>query len=341
MDKSPYKDIAWEKVRGRTMGRGQVEKLFPETIYLNRLASGKSDGLAWTSKHLWQSRDNSIARQLLSQVADGTILNPNDPIEPIAMEERNLNFYGQEEYKWESSAMRKCFTAEQPQSKSVPENAKAQMVNYQIQSGYFKTKREELNNFIKEIIVDWILLDFKNSTRKEHQILVRNILSGDGGSDKLFQLVVSQRMEERKFESLMNGKLIMPDEEAVLKSTIAESVRNEKIEIPKGIYEDIMARIDIVIGNESVDLDERMQRLTLLSNMANNNPAMFSPTELKAIKKKLMESSGFNPHELGGDEPIPTIQEQMAQQRMMKPGGSIAKPQMAQMPMMNTQTATV
>lgn len=341
MDKSPYKDIAWEKVRGRTMGRGQVEKLFQEQIYLNRLSDGKADGLAGTSKHLFQSRDTTLGRTLLQEADNWTVFGVNDLIEPIAMEERNLSFYGQEEYKWESNAMRKTFTGEQPQSKSVPSNAKAQMVNYQIQSGYFKTKREELNNFIKEIIVDWILPEFKSSTRKEHEVVIRNILSGDSGSDKLFNLVVSRRLEEKKFESLMNGKLIMPDEEQVMKSLIAESVRKEKIGIPRGIYEDVMARIDIIIGNESLDLQERQQMLILLSNMANNNPGSFTPTELKAIKRKLMESSGFNPHELGGDDPIPSIQDQMAQQRMAQPGGSIAKPQQAQMPMMNNQPTAV
>lgn len=341
MPKSIYKNLSWEKIRGRTTGRGQVEKLFPEIIYMNRLASEKAEGLAWTSKHLFQTRDNSIARNLLSQVENGDVLITNDPVEPIANEERNLSFYNQDEYKWESNALRKTFSGESPQSKSVPANARAQMVNYQISSGYYKTKREQMNNFIKEIIVDWILPEFKNKTRKEHEILIRNILSGDAGSDKLFQLVVTQRLEEKKLESLMNGKLIMPDEEQVLKSTIAETVKNEKIEVPKGIYEDIMTRIDIVIGNESMDLNERAQNLTLLSNMANNNPGSFTPTELKAIKRKLMEAAGFNPHELGGDDPIPSIQDQMAMQRMAQPGGSIAKPQQAQMPMMNNQPQTV
>ena len=337
MDKSPYKDIPWEKVRGRTLGRGQVEKLFPEQIYLNRIASDKQDGLAYTSKHLWQTRDNTIARNLLADTENGDVLVVNDEVKPIATEERNLAFYNQDEFKWESNAMRKTFTAEQPQSKSVPGNAKAQMVNFQIQSGYFKTKREELNNFIKEIIVDWIIPDFKGGNRKEHQVIIRNILAGDAGSSKLFQLVVSQRLEERKLDSLLKGKLIMPDEEQVLKSTIADTVKDEKIKIPKGIYEDVMERIEIVIGNETLDLNERAQSLMLLSNMANNNPGSFTPTEMKAIKQKLMESAGFNPHELGGDEPIPSIQEQMQQQRNAQPGGSIASPQAAQVPQINQQ----
>lgn len=340
MPKRPYKDLSWEKVRGRSIGRGQVEKLFPEIIYMNRLATEKSEGLAWTSRHLFQSRDNTLGRQLLMSADNGTLFHPNDPIEPIAMEERNLSFYNQDEYKWESNALRKTFSGEQPQSKSVPANARAQAINYQIQSGYYKTKREKMNNFVKEIIVDWIIPDFKNNKRKEHDIVIRNLLSGDMGSDKLFQLVVSQRVEERKFESLMNGRLISPDEEKVLRSTIAETVKNEKIKIPKGIYDDVMNRIDIIIGNESLDLDERKNNLMLLSNMVNNNPGSFTPSEVKSIKRKLMEASGFNPHELGGDEPIPSIQEQITQQRLAQPGGSISRPQSAQLPQINNQTAT-
>ena len=339
MPKPIYKSHAFERINGRTMGRGQVEKLFHEQIYLNRIAGDKADGLAWTSKHIFQTRDNSVARNLISQVENGDVLVTNDPIEPVANEERNLSFYSADEYKWESLANRKTFTAEQPQSKSVPANAKAQMVNFQIQSGYFKTKREELANFVKEIIVDWILPDFKGENRKEHKIIIKNLLAGDAGSDKLFQMVVSKRLEERKLQNLMNGKLTMPDEEKVLKSTIAESVKKEKIDLEKGAYDDMVSKIDIVIGNESLDLEERNQRLLLLSNMANNNPMLFTPSELKAIKNKLMEGSGFNPHELGGDEPIPSIQEQFGQLNL-KQGGSIAKPQSPQVPQLSSaQTA--
>jgi len=59
-----YKDLAWEKIPGRFLGRGQIEKLFEDQIYLNRIANYKSSGLHWTSKHLFQTRDTSIARNL-------------------------------------------------------------------------------------------------------------------------------------------------------------------------------------------------------------------------------------------------------------------------------------
>ena len=76
-------------------------------------------------------------------------------------------------------------------------------------------------------------------------------------------------------------------------------------------------------------------------NMANNNPAIFSPTEIKAIKRKLLESSGINPHSLGGDEPIQSIQEVMGQQMQMKQGGSLPRQAPSQVPQTNPTVATV
>src|SRR3972149_10170992 len=37
-----YKGLAWERLDGRLMGRGVVEKLFNEQIYLNRIANYKA-----------------------------------------------------------------------------------------------------------------------------------------------------------------------------------------------------------------------------------------------------------------------------------------------------------
>lgn len=344
MPQSPYKDISWEKIRGRTMGRGVIEKLFHEQIYINRIKSEKAEGLMWTSKHLFQTKDNSIAKNLLNQVENGDVIISNDIINPIQTEERNLAFYNDEEIKWEQQAYRKTFVNEPPQGKSKQVNAKAQIAQYQMQSGYFKQKKEEIANFVKEIIWDWVLPEFKDDKKKEHKLILRSILGGDGGSDKLYNMVVNQRLEEKKFESLMNGKLIMPDEEKVLKSVLGESVKSEEITIPKSTYDDSKFKIDIIIGDETIDLGERDQRLILLANMANNQPGLLTPTELKAIKRKLMESAGINPHDVaGGEEPIQNIQDTMGQLKgqLKGQGGSLPKAQSSGMPQMQPAQATV
>ena len=344
LPQSPYKDMPWERVRGRTLGRGVIEKLFHEQIYINRLKSEKSDGLMWTSKHIFQTRDNSIAKNLLSQVENGDVLIVNDEVKPVETEERNLAFYNDEEVKWENQAYRKTFVNDQqqaPGSKGKPANAKAQMAGIQMQSGYFKQKKEEIANFVKEIIWDWVLPEFKADKKGEHKLILKNLMSGDAGSDKLFQFVVSQKLEEKKFEMLMNLKPpVMGDEEKVMKALIGEQVKSEEITIEKSTYDDLKFKIDIIIGNESVDLQDRENRLMTLLNMANNNPALFTPGEIKTIKRKAMEAGGLNYHDYGGDDPVQSLQDTMGQLQQKSQGGSLPRQTPSQMPQSAPAMAT-
>jgi hypothetical protein len=335
-EKSPYKFHEWERINGRTMGRGQVEKLFHEQIYMNRMASEKSEGLMWTSKHLFQCRDNSIARNLLAQAENGEVLITNAEVLPVQMEERNLQFYNYDEGKWEANAYRKTFTQEMQVTDSSIANAKAQIVSAQLQSGYFKQKKEELANFVKEILWDWIIPQFKNENRKEHEMVIRNLLGGDSGSDRLFNMIVSRRLEEKKLESLLRGKIIMPDEEKMILSVIAESAKNEKISIPKGTYDDLEFKIDILIGDETLDSSSRTQFLQIALQTLGSNPAIMENRRTKNLFYKFLEMGGINPHELG-DDPILSLTEQLGQ---LKTGGSIARPTTNQtpQPMMANQT---
>jgi hypothetical protein len=336
MPKSPYKDLAWEKVFGRTMGRGQVEKLFHEQIYMNRIATEKSEGLMWTSKHLFQCRDNSMARNLLSQAENGEVFITNSPIEPVQNEERNLQFYGYDENKWETNAFRKTFTQELQVANSSVANAKAQIVSAQLQSGYFKQKKEELASFTKELIWDWVIPQFKNAKRKEHKMIMRNLLSGDGGSEKLMNMIVSRRTEEKKLNSLLNGKMIMPDEEKVMRAMVAETIKNEAMVIPENTYNDLEFKINIEIGNESLDSNSMIQFVQIALNTINNNPAILENGRTRTLFYKLLEMGGINPHELG-DDPITSLSDQLNQLRQ---GGSISRPttQQTPQPMVTNQT---
>ena len=133
----------------------------------------------------------------------------------------------------------------------------------------------------------------------------------------------------------------MPDEEKVMKSMIGEAVKSEEITIPKGTYDDLEYKIDIIIGPETMDLSEREQRMTMLLNMANNNPALFTPAEIKAIKRKALESGGINPHELGGDEPVQNLAETMSQMKGQGQGGSLPKMMPQQIPQGAPAGATI
>ena len=86
-----------------------VERLFEEQIAINQNENLFRAGLRWTSKHIFQTRDETVASNLLTDVEDGDLLIVQSEITPIVVEERNLHAYRESDAKWETNVMRKSF----------------------------------------------------------------------------------------------------------------------------------------------------------------------------------------------------------------------------------------
>jgi len=180
MDSCPYKKLNWEDVPGRGLGRGQVEKLLEDQIYLNRTANYKVEGLHWSSKHMFQTRDDNAVNNLLTNAENGDILTINSEITPISTEERNLAFYNYDETRWEGMALRKSFTTEPVTGERAPSGTPlgSSLLQAQMTKGYYDQKRQNLGSFIEEIIWDWILPSFDKENSGEHEILIENLITG-------------------------------------------------------------------------------------------------------------------------------------------------------------------
>jgi len=330
-----YKGTHWEKVYDRLLGRGQVEKLFNEQIYLNRIGNYKAEGLHWSSKHLFQTRDSSMNTNLLGESENGEIFITNDPLTPVPVEERNLTFYNYEEGRWEKHANERTFTTDPVMGTRAPTGVpySAQMLQAQMTKGFYDQKREDLGMFVKEILWDWILPEFKKDKKKEHKVLMRNLLGSGSGSDKYFNMHLTAELNKEKMIKVMS-----PEVEQMKKALIAERLKGKKIEIPQGTYDNLKIKMDIVMDDENIDTAGKLQTLQMLLQMINSNPAIFQNKMTKDIIFKTLNLSGFNPNDFDFNDPVPTLQEASAGAQMQR-GGSIAAPTMQTQPQqVNTQT---
>lgn len=330
-----YKGLAWEKIYDRLLGRGQVEKLFNEQIYLNRIGNYKAEGLHWSSKHLFQTRDSAMNTNLLGESENGEIFITNDPLTPVPVEERNLTFYNYEEGRWEKHANDRTFTTDPVMGTRAPSGVpySAQMLQAQMTKGFYDQKREDLGMFVKEILWDWILPEFKKEKKKEHKVLMRNLLGSGTGSDKYFNMHMTAELNKEKMVKVMTPEVI-----EIRKAFIAEKLKGKKIEVPEGTYDNLKIKMDIVMDDENIDTAGKLQTLQMLLQMINSNPAIFQNKMTKDIIFKTLNLSGFNPSDFDFNDPVPSLQEASAGAQMMR-GGSISAPQMPTQPQqVNTQT---
>jgi len=338
LDELPYKELHWEKIPGRWLGRGQVEKLFHAQIYLNKIATYKAHGAHWTSKHIYQTRDETIEKNLLTEVEDGEILRTYlltevedgeilrtyDGIAPIPVEERNLPFYREEEDRWDFLIDKRTFAWDVTRGQRPPAGLTLgqSIIQTQMASGYFDLKREELGLFLKEVFYDWVIPEFKKQRNRLHKLSLQEFSEDE--IEKLRKLSIEGKLNE----SIVNfvsrtGRYPSLGERNILRSVVKEQVKKEKeIEIPAKYYDNLKYKIDIIITSEQIDVAARMATLQTVLVMLAQNPTILQDPTTRKVFYQLLDLAGISPTEFEARREEPGLEEAVMQAQR---GGSVAK----------------
>jgi hypothetical protein len=330
-----YKELKFEDVTGRWLGRGQVERLFEPQIIQNESIGYLLKGLKWSSMHPFQSRDQSVKGNLLSDVEDGEIITALSEITPIQMEERNLGAYRYIDTLLQSAVQTRTFTQDVIRGDRPP--AGTPLGTSQLQAsmagGFFDLKREDIGLFLKEVFEDWVIPDFKKQNRKEHFIHVMKLL-GDDASSKYLNAIIDNRVRKMQPKLVANGTHADSQMTEILRGTIADSVKNADMKIFEGLYDEFKYKVDVVITGEQIDLSSRITTAQVLLQLLFSNPMAMQDQTIKKVVYKVLEWSGINPDELVSDD-VPSIQKAMS--NIVPQGGSISVPKTNQPSMVTSQ----
>lgn len=340
MSKNIYKGLPFEEVPYRLMGRGQVEKLFEEQIYLNRIANYKAEGLHWSSKNIFQTRDSNLSSNLMSDVENGDILRTNDELRRVDMREENLSEYSYEEQRYEGNAYRRSFSSTPMTGEGSKQNVpfRSSYLSQQQAGGFYKRKREELGLFIKEVLNDWVIPEFKNNKRKEHKVLIESLMTDQDKAEKLLETIVDVKFAERMRKGGVKGLR----QQEVMRAIIRDKLMKDELIIPEGYYDRLKYNAKIDITGEGIDTQQKFQAYQLMAQIAGQNPTAFENPITNKIFVKMFEALGVSPIEM----PIvkKELQDVISQQRAQvggQVGGSLPAPARAPDTMVTQQMATV
>ena len=310
--KDIYKELHWDKVVGRWLSRGQVELCFEDQIHMNWLAYLKAHGLEYTSKHIWKTDDMGIDRNMLVDVDDGEVLKMAGDIVPVPMEERNLAAYASEESRWEFNLQRKTFATDIIRGVRPPAGTPlgSAVLATQMAGGFFSYKQEEFGMFIKEIIWDWIIPDFKKKHRGEHLV---DFVGADERQVKMFDELILEERTAGKIGEYLSTNKSFPTAEQISAMKLAEQSnlnnpqkRYEKV--PEGIYDKLKYKIDIVISGENNDIQQKAVAIqTAIQNTQD-------PAQKRELINRLMVILGEEPLFARGTQGIEEIADKVGSQ---------------------------
>lgn len=315
----PYRELVWEKVPGRRMGMGYVEYLFDNQIRMNELVNIKARGLHYTSLHLFQTRDDGVGRNILTDVENGDIIKTTDEIRPVQTEERNLAPFQQEEARWDTNADRKTFSFDIARGESLPSRTPLGVASLSagMVTSYFELKRENFGLFIKALLLDDILPSFENISHKQHML---TFMGSDAEIERfdsmMANLLINASLQKYILET---GFFPNPEEREQQKQNILQSLKQRKhryLNLPEGFYENVKYAVDVLITGEQVDSGSKIQTLQTALQLIGTNPAILQDKNTRSVFFKLLEMAGVNPVEMNLTNDAPAAP--------MPQGGSVA-----------------
>lgn len=262
----PYLEVHWKKQDGRWLGIGEIENQFENQISRNMLANLRRRALLWSSKKIFQSSDDTVARNLIKDVKDGDVLRvaPNGQITQVDMASREVGEFNSAEQMWEENSNQKSFTFEVATGESLPSGTPFRLgvVLTSAVNSHFGLKREKLGLFLKKLVVEYVYDIFKKENSKAHTV---TIFGTETGIENLKKALAEIEYNKQIFDAFMSDKPI-PDPDA-FKQMIEESYADKShiyLEIPDKAYDEAKHHCELVITGEEIDVASKIQTYTTL-----------------------------------------------------------------------------
>lgn len=301
----PFREAHWKRQKGRWMGIGEIENLFENQISRNMIANLRRRALLWSSKKIFQSPDETVAKNLIRDVKDGDVLKiaPNGNITQVDMASKEIGEFQSAEQVWEDNSNQKSFTYDAATGDNPPSGTAFRlqvMVNNAVAS-HFGMKREKLGIFFKKMIVEDVYEIFKKENSKAHTITV---FGTEDGMNNLKKVASTVELNKRIFDWAMSDSNEVPDFEA-WKQDIEMAYQSHThlfVEMPDNVYDDAKHHVELTITGEEIDPQAEVDTLTpIYQTMVQSGDP-----RAEQVLSRIMALTGKNLEAMLGKKPEPT-----------------------------------
>lgn len=304
----PYKEVHYRRRKGRWLGVGNYEACFDLTEKANEITNRYFSSLRIALLHLYQTRDKSHVKNVLSDLLDGDIVVTKSGIEAIPTEIRGASDYINEMKMIEAKADRICKSLEVVTGANLPANTPFKLGSQQLVSAtkFFDKVQENMGLFIEDVFNNWLLPDFGKSLTEEHILEIIDDLDDIevyyAAKRKLFQYDTVKRyvMETNQLPSVEQIQLVGQ----LVQDQIAKSPKQVRIE--RDYYSDLKYSVKMVITGENDRKKENLDTLSQIYEVSAANPAALQDQRLMKILNIIMEESGYSPLQINGVNQTPT-----------------------------------
>lgn len=300
-DEYPFSDCHYSKTKGRWLGVGPIEILFPAQERVNELANQKRVAMELSSLHLFQTRDRTVPTNIASYMNSGDVLIVNDEITPIATEERNLPAFANEEIQYNQLADRLTFSYDAGRGEAMPSSTPATNAVIQNQNvmSYFSLKRENFGLFWQRMFNDKIAPLLMKDLKTEH---VLRFIGEPEEIAKFDDTVSPYFVKQKMIDELLRGNVVDEIGLEKIKQDVAIELKKNGAErfvnVMRDHYKDTEFEFDFIVTNEQVDTAIQSQNMFMVLQQLAQNPSLVDDPVLRTVFYKYCEEIGIQPMEL-------------------------------------------
>lgn len=304
----PYKEVHFRRRKGRWLGVGNYEACFDLTEKANELTNRYFGSLRIALLHLYQTRDKTHIKNMLTDLLDGDLVVSRSEITAIPTEIRGASDYLNEMKAIEAKADRICKSLEVVTGQNLPSNTPFKLGNQQLISAtkFFGFVQQNMGLFLEQVFNEWLLVDFSASLTEEH---ILDILDDTEDMEiyytakrKIYQYDVMKRyiLENNRMPSAEDMQTVG----ALVQDQIAKAPKQVKVEMD--YYSDLKYSVKMVITGENDKKKENLETLSDMYQVTAANPAALQDPRLLKILNLILEETGFSPLQINAINQTPT-----------------------------------
>lgn len=294
--KLPYQEAHWKKQDGRWLGLGEVENQFENQLSMNALANVRRRALLWSSKKVFQSSDDLLVRNLIRDVKDGDVLkisSNGSNISQVNLSTQSIAEFASDERLWTDNSNQKSFTFEVATGESLPSGTPFRLgaILSSAVKSHFELKREIFGLFVKDLIKDFLVPEFKRGKGKRVVSIFADEVGFNDVKEATIQLLINQRVKNNLLD------LGIYEDPVMIRQEIEQKINSEPMisfELPKEFYDDVEYRLKIVVTNEEIDTNTKLETLKTILQLIASNPTVAQDPNLRKILDKAVSLTGEN-----------------------------------------------
>lgn len=312
--KSPFKLIKRDPVYGRALGFGGAEELFEAQVWVNYDMIRMQDMLDAASKTILKYVGAGLTnRQKIRDMDNLEMieLQPGEDVGQIDTFPRNMKLFENSVEQWEAHAQQMGAANDSIMGEAPTAGTpfKLQELVTQESRGLHEYRRGQYARHLEEIYTDWIIPHIQKKITQGFKFLSELSLEE---LQYVTDAIVTNKVNSRIKEMLMQGHAPSPEEVDILKETCKEEFRKKGnkhfIEALKGEFKNVPLAVKVSVAGKSKNLAVAVDKVSNIFRFAFSNPMGFAqvmqiPGMAKAFNE-ILEFSGLSPADFSGIEKL-------------------------------------